>query len=123
MRDDAEHPAKKHDEDEPRVINASFPEWAKFAMSIAGTVIIVLGYVEARFVSRVEWSNHDKQQIVDMARLQATQADYARAEVVTGQGLTDLKVDVAEIKGDVAWLRSYLDVSMPAPRRNGRARP
>jgi hypothetical protein len=98
----------------------NFPEWAKFAITIVATTIAIIGWAEARFVSRVEWTNHDKQQIVDMARLQSAQADYARAEVVTGQGLTDLKVDVAEIKGDVSWLRSYLDVNVPSPRRNGK---
>ena len=100
----------------------NFPQWAKFAGSIIGTTILVVTWAESRFVSRMEWSNHDRQQSIDIGRLAAVQADYARAEVVTGQGLTDLKVDVAEIKGDVAWLRSYLDVSMPPPkkaRRNG----
>ena len=98
----------------------NFPEWAKFAGTIVATTILVIGWAESRFVSRMEWANHDRQQGIDIGRLASVQAEYARAEVVTGQGLTDLKVDVAEIKGDVSWLRASLDVTMPAPRRNGK---
>jgi hypothetical protein len=95
----------------------SIPPWMKLAVTVIGTTILAMGWTEARFVSRVEWANHQSQQLIDLAAVKDRQADYARAEVVTGQGLTELKVDVAEIKGDVSWLRSYLDVSQPLPKK------
>ena len=49
-----------------------------------------------------------------------TQKLYAIQERETASNLGDLKVDVGEIKTDVGWLRAYLDVSQPAPRKNGK---
>lgn len=109
---------RREDDDVPR--EARVPEWVKFAGSVIGAVILVLGWVEARFVSRVEWSNHLSQQDNDLTKLARTQADYAAAERYTANGLTSLTVDVAEIKNDVSWLRSYLDVTLPPPKRNGK---
>jgi hypothetical protein len=114
MHDDAEHPGRG---DEPRVVNASIPEWAKFAGTIIATTILVVGWVEARFVSRVEWSNHQAQQTTDMERLSRTQAEYAAAERVTATGLGDINERLGTIETDVGWLRAYLDVSRPAPKK------
>jgi hypothetical protein len=97
--------------------DTGLPPWMKITLAVVGTTIAAMGWTEARFVSRVEWQNHQSQQLLDLAAVKDRQSDYARAEVVTGQGLTELKVDVAEIKGDVSWLRSYLDVSQPPPRK------
>ena len=111
MHDNAEHNA------EPKVISASIPEWAKFAAAIIGTLVLVIGWAEARFVSRVEWSNHQSQQTIDMGDLKQTQLSYAIAERGTSSGLNAWTVDVAEIKNDVSWLRSYLDVTQPMPKK------
>ena len=111
MHDDAEH------SDAPKVISASIPEWAKFAGTIIGTVILLIAWVEARFVARVEWTNHQAQQMIDMTDLKQTQLSYAIAERGTSSGLNSLTVDVAEIKNDVSWLRAYLDVTQPMPKR------
>jgi hypothetical protein len=112
MHDSAEH------KDVSPVVNASIPEWAKFAATIIGTTVIVIGWAEARFVSRVEWSNHQSQQTIDMGELKQTQLSYAIAERGTSSGLNALTVDVAEIKNDVSWLRAYLDVTQPMPKKN-----
>jgi hypothetical protein len=100
--------------------DTGLPPWLKLAITVIATTMVVVGWAESRFVSRVEWANHDKQQITDMARMTEVQRSYALAEKVTGDGLQSLTVDVAEIKSDVSWLRSYLDVSQPPPRRNGK---
>lgn len=95
------------------------PNWAKLALSVAGTTIVALGWMELRFVSRVEWANHQAQQALDMSEMKESQKSYAIAEKVTSNGLQSLTVDVAEIKNDVSWLRAYLDVSKPLPK-NGK---
>ena len=100
--------------------DSALPPWLKLGITVVATTIVVVGWAESRFVSRVEWANHDKQQSADLTRIVDVQRSYAIAEVATGQGLTALTVDVAEIKSDVSWLRSYLDVTQPPPRRNGK---
>jgi len=116
--EEADDPPKRRKED------TGLPPWAKLAITVAGTtistIIILMSYMSREFVSRVEYANHSSQQAADMMELKQTQLRYAAAEAVTAAGLTELKVDVAEIKGDVGWLRSYLDVSQPPPRKNGK---
>lgn len=111
MRDNGER------DNEPRVVNASVPEWAKFAGAIIATTAIVLGWAEIRFVTRLEWTTHQTQQTLDMTEVKEVQKSYALAERGTSSGLQALTVDVAEIKNDVSWLRAYLDVSKPAPKK------
>ena len=95
-------------------------DWAKFAIAVILGTVAALGWMELRFVSQVQYSNHAVQNAVDMERLNQTQKLYAIQERETASNLGDLKVDVSEIKTDVGWLRAYLDGSQPAPRRNGK---
>ena len=95
-------------------------DWAKFAIAVILGTIGALGWMEMRFVSQVQYANHAVQNAVDMERLNQTQKLYAIQERETASNLGDLKVDVGEIKTDVGWLRAYLDVSQPPPRRNGK---
>ena len=104
----------------PRLGFANIPDWLKFSVLILSGAAGALIWIENRFVARVEWTNHIAQQAVDMSDLKHTQARYADAERVTASGVYDLKVDMAEVKGDVGWIRQYLDVSMPPPKKNGR---
>ena len=92
MRDDAEH------EDKPKVINANFPEWAKFAATIVGTTILTVGWAEARFVSRVEWITHTEQQRVDLARLAVIQEKYAVEEKGTSRTLGEINARLTRIE-------------------------
>ena len=101
---------------EPIVI----PEWAKVVIAVVGGLIAGLGIAETRFVGRVEYLSHVESQREDVARLITASNHYSVKEGQTASGLSDLKVDVAEIKADVGWLRQYLDVSKPPPRRNGK---
>ena len=115
-RDDAEH----DQDDQPRVVNAAIPEWAKVVVAIVAGLITGLGIAESRFVGRVEYLSHVEAQRDDVARLISASNHYSLKEGQTAAGLSDLKVDVAEIKADVGWLRAYLDVSKPLPRKNGK---
>lgn len=94
MHDNAEH----NQDDTPRVVNATLPEWAKFAMSIGGTIILVLGWVEARFVSRVEWNQHATQQQIDMGRLVSVQEKYAIQEGGTAANLSEINSRLTRIE-------------------------
>ena len=49
----------------------------------------------------------------DLNRMAEMQEHYANAERKTAENL-------AEIRNDVSWLRSYLDMSRPPPNRNGK---
>ena len=113
MRDNGEHDIG----DQPRVVNATQPEWMKYAISLVVGTVLGIGWAEIRFVTRAEWTNHQAQQIIDMTELKEVQKSYAIAERGTSNGLQSLTVDVAEIKNDVSWLRAYLDVSKPAPKK------
>ena len=97
------------------------PQWVKLAVATIGGTILVIGWVELRYTPRSEYEGHVRQQAIDQANLKSTQESYAVAERGTAGALTDLTVDVAEIKNDVSWLRAYLDVSQPPPKkvRNG----
>jgi hypothetical protein len=106
----------RHQEGHP-VLSPVVPEWAKFAGSIIATVVLTIGWAESRFVSRIEWASHQAQQSLDMSEIKVQQTNYAAAERGTAAGVNALSVDVAEIKADVGWLRSYLDVTKPLPRR------
>ena len=117
-RDDAEHPVKRPDDEEPRVINASLPSWLRAVFYIAGGMLAGLGIAEARFVTRVEYAGHMEQQRVDVERLMRVQADYAHAERGTAENLGTINERLSGIESDVGWLRSYLDVSKPPPRRD-----
>jgi hypothetical protein len=97
-----------------------FPDWSKFAISVILGTVAALGWMEMRFVSNVQYTNHAVQNAVDMERLYQVQNKYALQERETAANLGDLKVDVGEIKTDVGWLRAYLDVSQPSPRKNGK---
>lgn len=96
------------------------PPWAKLALTVTGTtvttIVAMFLWATATFVSRVEYTNHSIQNSIDMGRLADTQKSYAQAEAGTSQTLGDLKVDVAEVKKDVGWIRQALDMSQPAPR-------
>ena len=65
MRDDAEHPVKHPDDEEPRVINAGLPSWFRAMIYVAGGLITGLGIAEARFVSRIEYQGHQDAQRQD----------------------------------------------------------
>jgi hypothetical protein len=97
------------------------PPWVKLAITVIGTtvttIVAMFLWATSMFVSRVEYATHSAQNAIDMARLAETQVRYAVAEKGTSDNLNILQVDVAEIKSDVSWLRSYLDVSQPPPRR------
>ena len=112
-----------HDEPHRRREDMGLPPWAKLAITVTGTtvttIVAMFLWASSTFVSRVEYLNHATQQALDMERLARIQANYAVAEQGTAENLNSLQVDVAEIKSDVSWLRQYLDVSMPPPRRNG----
>jgi len=95
-------------------------DWAKFAIAVILGTVAALGWIEMRFVSQVQYANHAVKNAEDMAVLKDTQKLYAIQERETASNLGDLKVDVGEIKTDVGWLRAYLDVSQPAPRKNGK---
>jgi hypothetical protein len=99
------------------------PPWAKLALTVTGTtittIVAMFMWATSMFVSRVEYANHSAQNVIDMSRLAETQLRYAVAEKGTSDNLNALQVDVAEIKSDVSWLRQYLDVSKPPPRKNG----
>lgn len=95
-------------------------DWMKFAIAVILGTVAALGWMEMRFVSQVQYTNHAVQNAMDMLSLKETQKQYAIQERETATNLGDLKVDVGEIKTDVGWLRAYLDVSQPPPRRNGK---
>jgi hypothetical protein len=99
------------------------PPWVKLALTVIGTtvttIVAMFLWATSMFVSRVEYATHTAQNAIDMSRLAETQIRYAVAEKATSDNLNNLQVDVAEIKSDVSWLRSYLDVSQPPPRKNG----
>jgi hypothetical protein len=98
------------DTDENRQIN--LPPWAKLAITVTGTtvttIVAMFLWATSTFVSRVEYSNHASQQAVDMASLKEVQKSYATAEAGTSATLSDLKVDVAEVKKDVSWIRQAI---------------
>lgn len=109
------------DDDGPPV---RLPPWAKLALTVTGTtvttIVAMFLWATSTFVSRVEYVNHSTQQAIDMAALKDTQKAYAAAESVTSSTLSDLKVDVAEVKKDVSWIRQSLapePVSQPARRK------
>ena len=108
------------DEGEAKRDVGPIPEWAKVVVAVAAGLVTSLGIAETRFVGRVEYLSHVEAQREDVARLIAASNHYSLKEGQTASGLSDLKVDVAEIKADVGWLRSYLDVTKPPPRRNGK---
>jgi hypothetical protein len=107
------------DEGEAKRATVPIPEWVKVVVAIVGGLVTGLGIAETRFVGRVEYLSHVEAQREDVARLIQASNHYSVKEGQTASGLSDLKVDVAEIKADVGWLRQYLDVSKPPPRRNG----
>ena len=113
MSDDG-NPGRRRDD-------VGLPQWVKLAVATIGGTILVIGWVELRYTPRSEYEGHVRQQAIDQANLKSTQESYAIAERGTAGALGDLTVDVAEIKNDVSWLRSYLDVSQPPPKkvRNG----
>jgi hypothetical protein len=88
------------------------PPWAKLALTMIGTTITTITalflWASSTFVSRVEYANHTAQNAIDMERLAQTQKSYAIAESVTAATLSDLKVDVAEVKKDVSWIRQFV---------------
>lgn len=92
MRDNAEH------DDGPKVVNASLPEWAKFA----GTIIITIGamftWATSTFVSRVEWTQHAEQQRVDLNRVTEVQSSYAHAEKGTASNLSEINSRLTRIE-------------------------
>jgi hypothetical protein len=93
--------------------DTGLPPWAKLALTVIGTtvttIVAMFLWVSSTFVARVEYANHTAQQALDMMEVKERQAAYARAEIVTGQGLTEIKIDVAEVKKDVSWIRQSLD--------------
>ena len=103
-----------------RVLVKPLADWAKFAIAVILGTVAALGWMEMRFVSQVQYSSHAVQNAIDMDRIIQVQKMYAVQERETASNLGDLKVDVGEIKTDVGWLRSYLDVSQPPPRKNGK---
>lgn len=96
------------------------PDWAKFAVAVVAGTIAAMVWMQSNFVSQVQYSTHAVQNAVDMERIVQTQKQYAQQERETASNLGELKLDVSEIKTDVGWLRSYLDVSQPPPRKNGK---
>ena len=114
----------RHEEHE-RPINATVPEWAKFAATIIVTMGAMFTWASGTFVSRIEYQAHQDSQRQDIERLARIQADYATAERGTSQNLGDISERLGTIETDLSWVRSYLDLSKPAPRRpvNGSGRP
>jgi hypothetical protein len=96
--------------------DAGLPPWAKLALTVSGTTITTIVamflWASSTFVSRVEYVSHAAQNAIDMERLAQTQLRYATAEKVTSDNLSELKVDVAEIKSDVGWLRSTITAAV-----------
>ena len=117
MRDDAEHPVKHPDDEEPRVINAGLPSWFRAMIYVAGGLITGLGIAEARFVSRIEYQGHQDAQRQDIERLLRVQAEYALAERQTSQSLGEISERLTTMEADLGWVRQYLDLSKPPPPR------
>ena len=91
---------------------AVIPDWAKFSIAVVAGTISALLWMQSNFVSRVEFMSHAIQGDRDLNRMAEMQEHYANAERKTAENL-------AEIRNDVSWLRSYLDMSRPPPSRNG----
>ena len=89
------------------------PDWAKFAVAVIAGTIAAMVWMQANFVSRIEFAAHSSQKEREMSRLADLQEHYAAAERKTAENL-------AEIRADVGWLRAYLDISMPPPSETGR---
>ena len=92
MRDDAEH------EDGPKVVNASLPEWAKFAGTIIVTMVAMFTWATSTFVSRIEWTAHSEQQRVDLNRVTEVQGQYANAEKGTAKNLSEINSRLTRIE-------------------------
>ena len=97
--------------DRKQIIN--IPDWAKFAVAVIAGTIAAMVWMQANFVSRVEFAAHALQKERDLTRMAEMQEHYASAERKTAENL-------AEIRADVGWLRAYLDISMAPPSKNGR---
>ena len=89
------------------------PDWAKFAVAVIAGTVAAMVWMQANFVSRIEFASHAIQKEKDLTRIADLQEHYAMAERRTAENL-------AEIRADVGWLRAYLDMSMPPPKNNGR---
>ena len=92
---------------------AVIPDWAKFSIAVIAGTISALLWMQSNFISRVEFMAHAIQGDRDLNRMAEMQEHYANAERKTAENL-------AEIRNDVSWLRSYLDMSRPPPDRNGK---
>ena len=92
MRDNAEH------DPEPRVVNATLPEWAKFAGTIIVTMVAMFTWATSTFVSRIEWSAHAEQQRIDLARVSEVQQTYATAEKGTAANLSEINSRLTRIE-------------------------
>jgi hypothetical protein len=96
------------------------PDWSKFAISVILGTVAALGWMEMRFVSNVQYSTHAVQNAVDMERLAQAQKQYALQEKETASNLAGIDSRLEGIEVNVGWLRDYLDISKPLPRRNGK---
>lgn len=91
---------------------AVIPDWFKFSVAVIAGTISALLWMQSNFVSRVEFLSHAIQGDRDLNKMAEMQEHYATQERRTAENL-------AEIRNDVSWLRSYLDMSRPPPLRNG----
>ena len=92
MRDDAEQ------EQQPRVVNAALPEWAKFAGTIIVTMVAMFTWATSTFVSRIEWAQHADQQRIDLNRVSEVQQTYANAEKGTANNLSEINSRLTRIE-------------------------
>jgi ketopantoate hydroxymethyltransferase len=98
----------------------NLPEWAKFSAAVIAGTIAAMVWMQSNFVSQIQYSTHAVQNAVDMERLTQAQRQYAIQEKETASNLSDINGRLEGIETNVGWLRDYLDISKPLPRRNGK---
>lgn len=83
--------------------DVGLPPWAKLALVVVGLTVGIIGWVELRFVSRVEFNGHVTAQAEETGRFATQQRDYAVAEKVTAANLGrfDVRLSTIETKIDI----------------------
>jgi uncharacterized protein YpmB len=95
-------------------------DWMKFSIAVIAGTISAMVWMQSNFVSQVQYSTHAVQNAIDMERLQQAQKQYALQERETAQNLAGIDSRLEGIEVNVGWLRDYLDITKPVPRRNGK---